>query len=300
MKKILVILVLNLLALSLFAQEWIGIGSPKPTSPKVALLSETSDEITVHFQLGGYYINKVETPRGEAAFITVPKMASLLEEGAPDLPLFAIPVAIGNTAEMSVEVASAQYKEVQGVEIAPSKGNFSREIDPETVPYRYGEAYTKNAFYPSMQASLDYPYILRDVRGQNILVYPFAYNPVTKVLRVYTEMTLIMHKISDNGENLKVARRGAVKLAPETEAMYANRFVNYREKASKYNFFPDEGETMVICSEQYMAAMQPYVDWKNQSGRPTTMYSLAEAGGNNYESIKSFILGHYDNPSENL
>jgi len=300
MKKLTFAFVLILLSINIFAQEWTNLGSNKPSSPKVGLISETNEEITVRFYLDGYYINKVETPRGEAVVITAPKMASLLEEGAPDLPLFAIPMAIGNQAEMSIEVANAQYKEYQGIEIAPSKGNFSREIDPETVPYRYGEAYTKNAFYPSMQASLDHPYILRDVRGQNILVYPFAYNPVTKALRVYTEMTLIMHKISEKGENQKLARKGVGKLAPETEAMYAQRFVNYREKASKYNFLSDEGETMVICPEQYMAAMQPYVDWKNQSGRPTTMYSLTEAGGNSYDAIKSFIQGHYDNPSENL
>ena len=300
MKKLTFAFVFILLSINIFAQEWLNLGSNKPSSPKVELLSETNEEITVRFQLSGYYNNMVETPRGEAAVITAPKMASMLEEGAPDLPLFAIPVAIGDQSEMSVEVANAQYKEYQDVEIAPSKGNFSRGIDPETVPYRYGETYTKNAFYPSMQASLDYPYILRDVRGQNILVYPFAYNPVTKVLRVYSEMTLVMHKISEKGENPKVARKAAGKLAPETEAMYAHRFINYRGKGSKYNFLTDEGETMVICPEQYMVAMQPYVDWKNQSGRPTTMYSLTEVGGNSYDAIKSFIQGHYNNPSENL
>ena len=300
MKKLTFAFVFILLSINIFAQEWINLGINKPCSPKVELLSETNEEITVRFQLGGYYINKVETPRGEATVITAPKMASMLEEGAPDLPLFAIPVAISDQAEMSIKVVNAQYKEYQGVEIAPSKGNFTREIDPEIVPYCYGEVYSKNVFYPSMQADLDHPYILRDVRGQNILVYPFAYNPVMKVLHVYTEMTLIMHKISDNGANPKLARKAANRITPETEAMYAQRFVNYRENTAKYNFIADEGETMVICSEQYMAAMQPYVDWKNQSGRPTTMYSLAEAGGNSSDAIKSFILNHYNNPSENL
>ena len=300
MKKLTFVFVLILLSINISAQEWVKVNSNKPSSANVELLSETNEEITMVFQLGGYYINNVETPRGVSSIITAPKMASLLMEGAPDLPLFAIPVAIGDKAEMKVEVSSVQFEEYQDVEIAPSKGNFSREIDPETVPYRYGEVYLKDAFFPSMQAELDQPYIMRDVRGQNILVYPFAYNPVTKVLRVYSKMTLVMHKISEKGENPKLARKAAVRLAPETEAMYARRFINYREKVSKYDFVADEGETMVICPEQYMMAMQPYVDWKNQSGRPTTMYSLTEVGGNNYNAIKSFILDHYNNPSENL
>ena len=300
MKKLAFVFVFILLSINIFSQEWKKVNSNLPSSPKVELLSETDEEIAVRFQLGGYYINNVETERGEAAIITAPKMASMLVEGAPDLPLFAIPLAVGDNAEMKVEVSDAQFEEYQGVEIAPSKGNFSRETDPKTVPYRYGEAYMKDAFYPSLPAGLDQPYILRDVRGQNILVYPFAYNPVTKVLRVYSKMTITLHKISEKGENPKLACKASVRIAPETEAMYMRRFVNYRERASKYNFVADEGETMVICPEQYLAAMQPYVDWKNQSGRPTTMYSLTEAGGNSYDAIKSFILSHYNNPLENL
>ena len=41
-----------------------------------------------------------------------------------------------------------------------------------------------------------------------------------------------------------------------------------------------------------------FVDWKNQSGRPTTMVSLSEVGGNNEGQIKSYILNLYQN--ENL
>ena len=300
MKKLAVIIFSILLSINIFAQEWVGVVGDKSSSPKVELVSETSDAIVVHFQMGGYYLNKVETPRGEALVVTAPKMASILEEGAPDLPLFAIPVAIGDRSEMKVEVTEAQFKDYQGVEIAPSKGNFSREIDPETVPYRYGKPYVKDDFYPSSQADLDQPYILRDMRGQNILVYPFAYNPTTKVLRVYSEMELTLRKVSEQGDNPKLARKTARRLSPETEAMYGYRFVNYKAGDAKYSFVPDEGETMVICPDQYHEAMQPYVDWKNQSGRPTTMYSLTEVGGNDYEAIKSFIFSHYNNPSENL
>ncbi|MDZ7777584.1 MAG: C25 family peptidase propeptide domain-containing protein [Bacteroidales bacterium] len=39
-------------------------------------------------------------------------------------------------------------------------------------------------FYPADHAILRTPYILRDYRGQTIVVNPFRYNPVTKELRV--------------------------------------------------------------------------------------------------------------------
>ena len=76
-------------------------------------------------------------------------------------------------AEMNVSVVKSTYTDYENIEIAPSKGNFSRQIDPETMPYTYGSMYNQNAFYPAAQAYLETPYIIRDFRGQNIMVRPF-------------------------------------------------------------------------------------------------------------------------------
>lgn len=299
MKKALFFLFFNLLILNLFSQEWVGLGSDSALPPKVGLLSESEDVTVISFALEGFFLNKMETPRGLQNVVTVPKMASMLEKGSPDLPLYAIPVLIDDIARMDVEVVDSQYQDFQAVEIAPSKGNFSREINPDEVPFHYGEVYSQNNFFPDYQAQLDQPYILRDCRGQNILVYPFAYNPVTQTLRVFTKLTLSMKKSDDKGENCKKPRK-VNRLTPETEAMYAQRFVNYREDRAKYNFIPDEGEIMVICADTYMEAIQPFVDWKNESGRPARLYSVTEVGGNNVDVIKSFIFSHYNSPDENL
>ena len=144
------------------------------------------------------------------------------------------------------------------------------------------------------------PYIIRDFRGQNIMVTPFNYNPVTKTLRVYHQLTLAMNKVSDNGVNAKDARKSIQKVSPEMKATYGRRFINYKENNAKYNFIEDRGELLVICADQFMAGMQPFVDWKNQSGRPTTMVSVTEVGGNNDNTIKNYINGIYTNPDRNL
>ena len=301
MKKVLSILIFSLLSISLFSQEWVNCGNQNPSAPTVELLSETGKGSTVRFALGGFFKEQASTPNGMQYIINAPKMASMLEAGAPDLPLFAIPMLIDDLAEMTIEVEKAQYQDFEDVEIAPSKGNLSREIDPLSMPFRYGEAYSKNQFFPESQAQLDAPYILRDFRGQNILVYPFAYNPVGRTLRVFTELTLSMKKVGERGSNPKLSRKSSgMRMSPEAHEMYGQRFLNYKEKAAKYTFIPDEGEMLVICPPAYLNAMQPFVDWKNESGRPTTLVSLDDAGGNNPEQIKTFILSHYNNPNENL
>ena len=288
------------LATHIYAQKWIPIKSHQPVAPSVKLISSTESETTVTCNIEGFYTETVNTPKGPQLIISAPKMASLLEEGAPDLPLFAIPMVINDLARMEISIDKVQYQDFAGMEIAPSKGNFSREINPEDVPFHYGEAYQNDRFFPESLALLDQPYILRDFRGQNILVYPFAYNPITKTLRVYTEITMRVHKSDDKGENQKTSRKRTSKLAPEIDALYAHRFINYSERQTKYSFVPDEGGMLVISPEAYLNAIQPLVDWKNQSGRPTTLVSLEDIGGNNADQIKSFILSHYNNPNENL
>ena len=104
MKKNIFFLIFNLLTINLFSQEWVNCGSQTPVAPCVKLLSNSHEEISVRFTLEGFYKEAANTPKGIQYSITVPKMASMLEEGAPDLPLFAIPILIDDIAEMKVQV----------------------------------------------------------------------------------------------------------------------------------------------------------------------------------------------------
>ena len=270
-------------------------------APTTKLISSSEESIVVNVKLNGFSTIKVLTPMGEQCIVDVPKMAANLESGAPELPTLPIPTIIGDHAEMTVSVIDAQYTDYTNYEIAPSKGNLSRQINPDDVPYTYGEMYQQDAFWPATQAYLEKPYILRDFRGQNIMVRPFAYNPVTKTLRVYTEMTIAMTKVSDNGANQKAVRKSNIlKVDPEQKAQYRHRFINFGEACSKYTFDEDFGEMLVICADMYMSNLQPFVEWKNQSGRPTTMVSVSTAGGNTPENIKNYVSNFYNDPNHNL
>ena len=300
MKKVLFSLVFLAMSMMTMAQQWVGIKGNTPAAPQVKLVSSSEQQVVVDFSLSGFTMTRVSTPNGIQQVISVPKMATMLEAGAPDLPQFPVPAIIGNMAEMEVSVIKSAFIDYENVEVAPSKGNFSRQIDPESVPYTYGEMYSQNAFYPAAQAHLEMPYIIRDFRGQNIMVTPFSYNPVTKTLRVYHQLTLAMNKVSDNGVNQKVATKSIHKVSPEMKATYSRRFINYKENDAKYNFLEDRGELLIICADQFMAGMEEFIAWKNQSGRPTTMVSVSEAGGNNDTQIENYINSIYSNPERNL
>lgn len=304
MKKVLFSLLFAALSTLTFAQQWTSISkssvNAEPAGPEVTLISSSEKQVVVDFSIGGFYLTSVSTPNGTQQIVSVPKMAPMLTAGAPDLPQFPVPAIIGDLAEMEVSILKSEFTDYQNVEIAPSKGNLSRQVDPKNVPYTYGPMYSQDAFYPEAQASLDAPYILRDFRGQNIMVKPFTYNPTTKTLRVYHNLTIAMRKVSDNGENPKLNRKRSGKLDPEMRQVYSHRFINFGENAAKYNFVNDRGEMLVICADQFMDGMQEFIAWKNQSGRPTFMVSMTEVGGNEQNAIKNYITNIYNDPTHNL
>ena len=296
MRKTLTTLMLLLLATITFGQQWVSIKSDTPSTIQTTLVSSTEDQITVNLQVPGFYAIEVNTPRGEANVIAVPRTVSTAAAGQPDLPMIAIPAIIGDRQHYGIRVIDAQYTDFQ-MEVAPSKGDFPRTINPEDVPYTYGEAYSTDAFFPAQNVSLYEPYILRDFRGQNMVIHPFVYNAVTHTLRVYYNMTIEMFSDGISSENVIDRRSTVVKMDPEIGAMYDNHFINFNEGLSKYTPMVETGELLIICHDAFMTAMQPFVNWKKQIGRPTTMVGTSTAGATD-SAIKAYIQSQYDtNPN---
>ncbi len=296
MKKSLFTLLLVMLTVVTFGQQWVALKSNTPSTIQTNLVSSSESQITVNLQVPGFFTQTVTTPRGEANIISVPKTVSTASAGEPNLPMIAVPAIVGDRQHYNIRVVDAQYTDIP-MEVAPSKGDFPRTINPADVPYTYGEAYSTDAFFPTQNVGLYEPYILRDFRGQNMVVYPFAYNPVSKTLRVYYNMTVEMYSDGLSNENIIDRRSNEVKMDPEIEAMYGNHFINFSEGLSKYTPVVETGHLLIICHDAFMSAMQPFVNWKKQIGRPTTMVGTSTAG-TTPTAIQAYIQGQYNaNPN---
>ena len=286
------------MSLMSMAQQWTGIISDTPETFRTQLISSSERSIQVNVQVPGFYTNNVTTPRGEAKIISMPKAVSTAEAGEPNLPMTGIPAIIGDQARMSIRVVEAQYRDFENIEVAPSKGDFPRTIDPATVPYTYGECYSQDAFFPASNVGLYEPYIVRDFRGQNMVIYPFAYNPVTKTLRVYYNMTVEMFKVDDRGTNVMEPRRSnVVKMDQDFKSLYKRHFINYNAAMNRYTPVEEEGDMLIICHDAFMDAMTDFVNWKKTRGIQTTIVPMSSVGSV-ANDIKGFVLDQYNaNPN---
>jgi PKD repeat protein len=291
MKKSLSILILLLNVMLVSATGWVNIRSSLPVDAGINLVSSDIGTSVIHFSVDGFSLNEVKTQRGTAYTVSVGNATPMLVKGAPDLPKLAASVIIPDLARMDIEVISSKFTDYPAIEIAPSKGNLYRNINPNTVSFEYGKEYATDRFFPGNNALLRDPFIIRDYRGQTVIANPFQYNPVTKVLRVYYDITVRVKMIGNNGSNPLVRKSANRRTDGEFQSIYNNQFLN----TSNTDYAPvaDYGKMLVISYGSFMTAMQPFVDWKNSMGIPTEMVDVATIGSSATE-IKSYIANYYN------
>lgn len=298
MKHIFITILLSIIcAINVNAQRWNPISSNSPTKAQATLLSSDNSSTTFQVELGGFYSIPINTPRGEANVITLPGSPTTFDAGQPEMPSYAVPIIVDDMAEMSFSITSYDYQDFYNIDIAPFKGHFPRNINPDDVPYTYGPEYERDEFFPKSQASISEPYIIRDFRGQNIIVYPFAYNPIEKTLRVYHKITVEVFKTNKPGQNQLSRRGNALHLDTEIAEIYKNHFINYQNTITRYTPIDEEGDMLIICHEGFLSAMTPFVNWKRTIGRPTTIVGTNTTGTTD-SAIKSYIQNQYNtNPN---
>ncbi len=209
--------------------------------------------------------------------------------GAPELPSVTRSLRIPDDAHVSLTVTHAEYREIEDIDVAPSRGVISRQVDPADVPYTFGPEYETDAFYPGVLADLGEPYILRDTRGIVLDVYPYQYNPVTRTLRIYE--ILEVEVAADGPGEINVLRRTG---RPESRAFSTvtrHHFLN--ADPDRYPPSNEEGEMLIICHDDWMAEIEPLVQHKNGIGIPTTAVA-ASAAGSSVAGIQSTIQDAYD------
>ena len=283
MKKTLILIALSLLTLLSFAE----IVNINDNAKQVNVLSSNDNQTVIEYNFGEFSRELLNID-GESFYnVFLESEAPLMEKGNPALPKFSRSIIIPNTAGMEIQIVEKQYVDYD-MKIAPSKGRILRTIDPQTVPYGFSDVYENDEFFPQQNAYLSQPYILRDYRGITINVVPFAYNPRTKVLRVYHHIVVEVNNVTTGTVNVK--NSDTQSFNKHFQSIYENHFINYLD--AKYELVDEHGRMIVICYGSFMDAIQPFVDWKIQKGFQVDVYDVADLGS--AYNIESFIQSQYD------
>ncbi|UCH72531.1 MAG: hypothetical protein JSW62_03010, partial [Thermoplasmatales archaeon] len=176
-KKIVVFYIMLVLTCSFFIPTGIFASEETEFNPLSIGVSQQGEEIEITYEINIFNEEPVNINGVEYSIIKIGEESNLLLAGKPNIPTICRSIMIPDTAKMKIEIIHAEYQHFENVLIAPSKGNLLRNVNPDDVPYEFGEVYTQDAYFPGKLATLREPYIIRDFRGQVIELYPIQYNP---------------------------------------------------------------------------------------------------------------------------
>lgn len=267
----------------------------------VELLGDSPASVVLGVELGSYSSSSVVVEGQSMLALEIEGEGNRNLQGQPSLPRVARSVLLPDRGAAEVRLVDGVYHDYSGVNVLPSRGPITRDIDPTTVPFELGAAYGVDAFIPAEPVSLREPYILRDVRGVVVEANLFQYNPVQHVLRVYDSMTIEVVTKSEPGKN--ELDRSSFPERPDRNfaGMYRRQFVNGSSRlgATVNRSGPEGqcGDLLIISYGAFIPELQPLVDWKTSLGIHTSVVDVATIG-NNPTAIKNYIDSIYQ--SSNL
>ncbi len=289
-KRITLLLFMTTISLQADSQ-WVGFHDQTPNNASVSILNDDLANTELEFQLPGYYRDLISIAGTPHLLISAPEMTPLLKTGAPDLPKYYRSIIIPDDSRMQLRVEVLEYHDIPVEHLTPSKGNLTRDINPASVPFQFGNEYQRDQFYPEHIASLGQPYVMRDLRGAVVQIHPFRYNPVAGVLRIYTQLRISLETDGPARQGLKA--KASTSLQHGFLSIYKNHFINSSTNTPLYDLPLETGNLLIIAADEYYDATLPLVEWKRTRGLATEIVPVSELG-NNATAILGAVQSRYN------
>ena len=275
---------------------------------RIDLRQETKAEITqsdfnslrATFSYGSIESIEISTERGAFSEIAIEGTYASGEMGSPELPashqLLAVP--FGATPRVSViNYTTTDYRlSDYGIgTILPHQPSVRKDQNPDEVEFVYNaQAYQTRSLATAPEATIEVQGTMRGIRIGSLVINPVSYNPASNTLRVFNNIEV---EVSfDGADRAETERMLLSTYSPYFDIVYKQMF-NYRQIMDVYDDHPDlmayPVHMIVITPQDYISALQPWINWKIQKGFDVNVVTTAQAGGN-YNAIQSYVQNLYN------
>ncbi len=298
MKKLSLILVLVLSTLFAMAQNG-----------RIDLRSMSRAEIThsdfnslrATFSYGSIESIEVNTERGTFSEISIEGTYASGDMGTPELPvshqLLAVP--FGATPHVNViSYSTTDYRlSDYGIgTLIPHQPSVRKDQRPEDVEFVYNAAayQSTRSLATAPEATIEVQGTMRGIRVGSLVINPVSYNPVSNTLRVFNDIEV---EVSfDGADHAETERMLLSTYSPYFNDVYRQMF-NYRQIMDVYTDHPDlmayPVHMVVIAPQNYLTALEPWINWKTQKGFYMNVVTKEQAGSN-YNAIRSYVQNLYN------
>ena len=215
------------------------------------------------------------------------------QSGRPLLPSFGRFVQIPDGYDFEIEIKTGRSAEIKDIIVSPAQ---EEARDGKETDFEYDEEFYKtDSFYPDKIAECGK---IQEMDGYKVFpvnVYPLSYNPEKKLIKGFSNITIIVKLIKSEKASDQIFDFDPV-LRKEA---YGNLIINPKRKFpelikilefEKIPIRPSGPEFLIIYDENLKKAAEKLENWKNIKGIRTEAVSLNNVGSSVNE-IKNYIRG---------
>ena len=263
------------------------------------VLSNSGLNFSASFNMSEFSLAKKSSPIGMFTTISIPGFTKRYDDGRPGIPIFShlIEVPIGATA--SVDIKSYDVFEYNLNELGyldkvfPSQPSYTKSTEPEDIEFYYDQVfYAINAFSQHELISFTYSGDIRGTGVGSILINPIEYNPVTNVLKIYSNILFDVHFETSAYAQYLEKKANLYSVAHQSAF---NRLANYIAPPTKDVITQYPIKYVIVADRMFEAELQDFIQWKTEKGFTVIeAYTDMPTVGSTTSSIQSYLQGLYN------
>ncbi len=218
--------------------------------------------------------------------VLVPGAYPYGDPGEPLLAVDAAMIAVPPAAGVELRILEESTELLRGYDLPPVSAVV--RVPPEPVVIDE-DAYAHAGFSPDASVTVGNPAIMRDFRVVPLRVYPLAYDPSTREVRVTTRLVVELDYSGPGRVNVLTPTHPPTKeYAPLYEALIANYdFVRPRYESD------ERARYLIVTHDNYYDSILPLAEWKHRSGNEVEIAKLSQIGSS-ASQIRAYIQDAYD------
>lgn len=241
-------------------------------TPMQSVSTFKNSEITNEYSFSGALLFDSHIGNRDYDVVTIPKFSSMSEPGKPALPEHVDNVLLPGNAKVHIEIVEATTTTYSNYYIQPA---MTPAVDTEGADEPQfvidHKTYSTDAFFPGSPVYIKSEQLLRGNKLVSVAIAPIQFNPVSKTLKVYTN---IKYKVT------YISGKTYQDLQMENSQQYLDMFQNISINKSQIPEFsvatkslPTTPNYIIVTHDNYKAAADTLAKWKSMLGYSTEVIS---------------------------
>jgi len=279
-------------------------GDVEARNSTITVIESSAERLTLGVSLPGMYVYPVEMADGDTYTAVSATGSGLYEVGKPAVPVFGNWILIPNVTEAELEIDPGAPLIFDDIDMPPGQ---PPQLDLEDAPLppftKDEEVYDTDADFPGVFASLEPGKIMRGQECTILWVYPYQYNPVSRTLSVYPDLSVTvrfhgapfpipprLRSESFDSMMRRMALNADAVLTAENEAEKGMEVFSYEGDSGSG---PKTGwDYIIITVLKFHKAAEKLAKWRKKTGLRTVVFCTTK--GMSSSNIRDILKACYN------